>query len=73
MSSILAGYLEEDELATELKKKRRTLRLWRQKRTGPPWTSCGDTILYARDSVIAWLKSQEQQPVRSRRNNRTAA
>jgi hypothetical protein len=68
MSSILAEYFTEEELAPELRKSVRTLRLWRQKRTGPPWTVLGDTILYARESVRVWLKSQEQQPVRSHRS-----
>jgi hypothetical protein len=67
MSSILAGYLTEVELATQLNKTVRTLQSWRQQRKGPPWTQLGSTILYSEDGTRAWLKTLEQQPVRSRR------
>ena len=65
--SILAGYLSEADLASQLKKSVRTLQIWRQQRKGPPWTQLGSTILYSEDGTRAWLKGLEQQPVRSRR------
>ena len=71
--SILAGYYTEDDLLAELRKKnikltnKRTLRLWRQRREGPPYTKFGKTVLYPDDGFIAWLKAQTQQPVRERR------
>ena len=65
--SILAGYLTEADLAAQLKKSVRTLQSWRQQRKGPPWTPMGTTILYSEDGTRAWLKTLEQQPVRSRR------
>jgi hypothetical protein len=68
--SILAGYLSEFDLAAQLKKTVRTLQSWRQQRKGPPWTQIGSTILYSEDGVRAWLKSLEQQPVRSHRPSR---
>jgi hypothetical protein len=68
MSSVPAGYSSEAQQAAKLGKTIRTLRLWRQKRTGPPWTLCGNTVLYRDESTDVWLKSQEQQPVRSQRN-----
>jgi helix-turn-helix protein len=58
--SILAGYLTEPELAAQLKKSRRALQDWRQRRVGPPWTQLGNTILYSEASVRAWLKTLEQ-------------
>lgn len=64
---ILAGYLSEAELAEQLHKSVRTLRVWRQRREGPPWIKLGGDVMYAEDSTRAWLKSLEQQPVRSRR------
>jgi hypothetical protein len=64
--SILAGYLSEPDLAAQLKKTVRTLQSWRQHCKGPPWTQIGCTILYSEDGTRAWLKSLEQQPVRSR-------
>jgi len=62
----------EKELARQLKEKtgfgcERTLRKWREQRIGPPWIKFGKVILYPDDGFEAWLKSQVQQPVRSRR------
>jgi hypothetical protein len=68
--SILAGYLSEPDLAAQLKKTVRTLQSWRQQRKGPPWTQIGCTVLYSEDGTRAWLKSLEQQPVRSHRPSR---
>jgi hypothetical protein len=65
--SILAGYLTETDLAAQLKKSVRTLQSWRHGRKGPPWTQIGATIFYSEDGTRAWLKTLEQQPVRSRR------
>jgi Helix-turn-helix domain len=67
MTKLLENYLTEAEAATELKKGTRTLAIWRAQRTGPAWTKIGKTILYSRDAILTWLKSQEQQPVRNRR------
>ena len=61
----IAGYLTEDQTAEKTRKKIRTLRLWRQLRQGPPWTKLGRTVLYPEDGIVRYLKSQEQQPVRS--------
>jgi hypothetical protein len=68
--SILAGYLSESDLAAQLKKTVRSLQSWRTKRTGPPWTKIGCNVFYSEDGVRAWLKTQEQQPVRSHRPSR---
>jgi Helix-turn-helix domain len=67
MSKLLENYLTETETANELDKGVRTLQIWRAQRTGPAWTKVGKTILYSRDAILAWLKAQEQQPVRQRR------
>jgi hypothetical protein len=66
--SILAGYLTEAEFAHQIKKSRRTLQIWRQRRTGPPWVQIGNSVLYPEEGGRSWLKGLEQQPVRSRRN-----
>jgi hypothetical protein len=71
--SILAGYLSESDLAAQLNKTVRTLQSWRQQRKGPPWTQIGNTIVYSEDGTRAWLKTLEQQPVRSRRTAREVA
>jgi len=61
----LAGYSSEAETAEELNVAVRTLRKWRQRRIGPPWTPVGRQILYHNESRAAWLRSQEVQPERA--------
>lgn len=73
--AILDGYHTEDSLLEALREKKvgpsskRTLRLWRQRREGPPWTKLGASIVYPDDGFAAWLKTQTQQPARSRRTS----
>jgi hypothetical protein len=70
--SLLAEYLTEEELATELRSKtgkgsRRMLRSWRAQRKGPAWAQLGIKIIYPIDSIKSWLRDQVQQPIRSRK------
>jgi hypothetical protein len=70
---ILAGHHTEDGLITALsehgvKKTKRTLRIWRSRREGPPFTKVGNTILYPEEGFLDWLRSQTQHPLRSRRH-----
>jgi hypothetical protein len=71
--SFLDNYLTEDELIKLLKKKtrkgitKRTLRKWRQRRVGPPWTRAGKSILYHDDGCCEWLSAGLQYPVRARK------
>ena len=69
---LLADYLTESDLSGALSITVRGLRLWRQKRQGPPWTKLGSRILYRRDAFRDWLKAQEHQPVRSSRPRSSA-
>lgn len=69
---ILDQYRTEKELAEQLQKRTgmgcvRTLRKWRELRTGPPWAKIGKLIIYPDDGFEQWLRSRVQQPVRSRR------
>ncbi len=64
---LLKGYRNEDQVSAETRKSKRMLRLWRQQRTGPPFIRLGKTILYPEDGFLAWLKSLEVSPVRTRR------
>ncbi|HXF53400.1 MAG TPA: helix-turn-helix domain-containing protein [Hyphomicrobiaceae bacterium] len=57
-STILAGYMTEQELADELDVTRRTLMNWRARGEAPPMTRIGLRIYYARDDVRKWLRSQ---------------
>jgi len=65
-TDLLAEFMTEGELAAELGKTIRTLQMWREHRKGPPFVRLGRQTLYRRDSVIGWLKANEQQPARSR-------
>jgi hypothetical protein len=62
---LLEGYLDEDEHAAELNVVKRTLRSWRQKGEGPPYIKIGKQIFYPIAGSVAWLKANEQTPVRS--------
>jgi hypothetical protein len=58
-SRLLADYLTEKELASELKVSPRTLLNWRQQRRGPPWTAVGRKVIYRKTSSAKWLESNE--------------
>ncbi len=64
---IFDEYATEAELAQQIGRSIRTLRLWRQKRIGPPWTEMGRRVLYHHAAIPLWLKSLEHNPVRARR------
>jgi hypothetical protein len=74
----LANHKTPKELAALLKERtgtgtERMLRMWRQRRIGPPWVKIGhNIILYPDDAFELWLRSQLQQPVRSRRERAVA-
>jgi hypothetical protein len=71
LDNIFDDYLREDEAKEALGKTRRTLRLWRQQRYGPPWVKIGrDVILYPKAGFRDWLKANE---VGSISNGRDAA
>jgi len=61
----LDGYLTENEEAAALGLTVRTLRSWRKLGKGPPFTKVGKRIFYPIDGNPAWLKANEQMPVRS--------
>jgi hypothetical protein len=63
---LLGDYLSEEKFAAELGVSIRTLRNWRQRRSGPPFVTIGKKIVYGKTSGLAWLQSQERQPVRKR-------
>jgi DNA-binding transcriptional MerR regulator len=64
--SILSGYLSEDAVATGIGVTPRTLRHWRQLRTGPPHIKIGNTTLYSEEGFRRWLQSLEADQVGSR-------
>jgi hypothetical protein len=54
-TGILAGYLEETDLAKELGRNVATVRRWRKMRIGPPYTQNGREFLYSVEGTRAWL------------------
>jgi hypothetical protein len=64
---VLADYLTEDEQAAALGLTVRTLRSWRQRGEGPPFVKVGKRVFYPIAGNAAWLKANEQAPVRSGR------
>jgi len=61
-SSILDDYMNEAECGAELGIAPITLAIWRMQKKGPPITRLGRRILYRKESVRAWLASQEGPP-----------
>jgi hypothetical protein len=67
----LDGYLTEDDVRALLRPgktplSRRTLILWRQQRTGPPFVKFGAQILYPERGIYRWLEARTTEPVRER-------
>jgi len=60
------GYLTETQLATVLKRTKRTLRIWRAKGLGPAYTRVGNSVVYRDQALRDWLLRNEVKPVRSR-------
>ncbi len=61
----IPGYKTELQTAEELGLRVRTLRQWRRLGEGPAYAKFGRQILYRVESLTAWLRSQETQPVRA--------
>jgi len=66
VTGILADWLDEAAAAAEVGKTIRTLRDWRRRGVGPPFTRFGRTVKYRRDSLVAYFTAQEVTPVRER-------
>jgi hypothetical protein len=57
------NYLE-DEVSASLRLTKRTLRLWRQKRVGPPWAQpTRNLIIYPKRAFQQWLEAETVLPV----------
>jgi hypothetical protein len=57
MDDLLADWLTEEELASQLKHHERTLARWRVLGIGPRFTRCGRKFIYHRDDLAAWLRA----------------
>ncbi len=60
--------LSEAEFAQRIGTTTRSLREWRAKRTGPPYTRSGRRIEYSWIKYLRHLADTEQQPVRVRKS-----
>jgi hypothetical protein len=75
--SFLDSYYSEKELAELLQSKFgyggiRMLRMWRQRRMGPPFAKFRKLIVYPKDGTETWLHDQVQKPVQNARSRRVA-
>lgn len=48
------------EVAAQLRKSTDMLKLWRHKKTGPPYIKVGRSVRYRQSAVEKWLNSQTQ-------------
>jgi hypothetical protein len=67
---VLQDYYTLEELASELRVDVRTVQRWNQLRIGPPVTYMGKKPIFRKQSVPAWLASQEREQPRARRRSR---
>jgi hypothetical protein len=62
---VLDGYLNESELAAQIKRSVVLLRLWRRKGTGPAFVRVGKTPYYKIETVRRWIDAQERNQPRA--------
>jgi hypothetical protein len=65
MLDALDEWLSEEEAAAAVGKTVRTLRQWRRRRIGPPYTYFGRTVKYRKLSFIEHFRQSEIKPVRA--------
>ena len=61
----LDQWLTEDEAAAAAGKTKRTLRQWRRRGVGPPYTRFGRTIKYRKPAFISHYRRSEVTPART--------
>jgi hypothetical protein len=62
---MLDEWLSEGEAAAAVGKTVRTLRQWRRRRIGPPYTYFGRTVKYRKLSFIEHFRQSEIKPFRA--------
>ena len=65
--SVADEWMSEAEAAAEVKKTIRTLRDWRKRRVGPPYSYFGWTVRYHRPTFAEHFKATQIMPVRKLR------
>lgn len=63
----LDEWLSEAEAAAEVEKSVRTLRQWRKRGIGPPYTYFGRSVRYRKPAFIEHFRASEITPARTRR------
>jgi hypothetical protein len=63
---ILAGYLSEREMASQLRRNERTLQRWRKQQIGPPFTMIGEAPFYSVEAGRQWLAAGGTAVIRRR-------
>jgi hypothetical protein len=59
-ANVLSDYLDEFELAEQLKHDVRTLRKWRRRCKGPAYVMIGRRAYYRLEAVRAWFREKEE-------------
>ena len=52
------GYLTEDDTALVLEVTKPTLRSWRARKRGPPWSHIGRKVVYSEDGLREFIAAQ---------------
>jgi hypothetical protein len=63
---MLEEWMSEEEAAAAIAKTVRTLRQWRRRRTGPPYSFFGRTVRYHLPTFVEFFKSRQVMPARER-------
>jgi hypothetical protein len=63
-------WLTETEAAAVVNKSIRTLRQWRKRGIGPPYTHFGRSIRYRKPAFIEHFRAYEIDPVRARKRHK---
>jgi len=59
--ALTAEFMSRSELRTLLDISERQERDWHTRRIGPPRVQIGHLVLYRREAVLSWLRSQEKK------------
>ena len=59
------GYLTEDQTALTLGVTKPTLRSWRARKRGPPWSHIGRKIVYGEEGLRQFIAAQTVTPARN--------
>ena len=60
-NDLLSDYYDEHQFAEELDHDVRTLRDWRRRGKGPPFTRIGRRVFYRKSAVVEWLLASERE------------